>query len=112
MKRFAIVAAMFAAACGFSEDKFADESAEASCAIAVNCFEAFDTVDACLDSDDNTTGEEAECNGYDGAQAALCVEGLEALADNCPTDAADFVVDACSNVCDVEADTDAGTEAM
>ena len=113
MKRFAIVAAMFAAACGYSEDKFADEAAEAGCALAVNCFEAYDDVAACLADNDDTT-EEGDCLNYDSAAAQDCVDGYQALADNCPTDMTDptaFVVEACADVCDVEADTGMDTEA-
>ncbi|MFT6142497.1 MAG: hypothetical protein ACJAZO_000161 [Myxococcota bacterium] len=122
MKRFAIVAAMFAAACGYSEDKFAEETAEATCAVTVTCFESHADVDACLaEGDDVEETDDAECINFDSAAAQDCVEGLEALETTCPEDILDFFAQFpadCGNVCDLEADTgmdtdtDSGTAAM
>ncbi len=123
MKRFAIVAAMFAAACGYSEDKFAEEASEATCAVFVTCFESHADVDACLADGDDDTGEEIECVNFDSSAAQDCVEGIEALEAACPDDILGFFADypaACGNICDADvdtgadtdADTDSGTEAM
>lgn len=111
MKRFAIVAAMFAAACGYSEDKFNEEATEAACAAFVACTDFFTDVDACLTAGDDDTSEAVECVNYDATNAAACVEGLEAAAAACTdtTDGFDYPT-ACTNVCDEEADTDADTD--
>ena len=111
MKRFAIVAAMFAAACGYSEDKFADEAAEATCAVIVNCTESeYADVDACLaDSPGGDDDNEPACDdesGYDSDAAQACVDALNAIADSCPADPADFFPAVCADVCgDTDADT-------
>jgi hypothetical protein len=112
MKRFAIVAAMFAAACGYSEDKFAEEAAEATCAVFVTCFESHADVDACLADGDDEPVEEVECVNFDSAAAQDCVAGIEALETSCPDDILGFFADypaACGNICD--ADVDTGTDA-
>ena len=115
MKRFAIVAAMLAAACGYTEDQYAEEGAEAGCAVSVNCFEAYATVDECL-ADDTGGTDDTECLNFDATAAQACVEGLEAIADNCPADPMDFEFPtSCFDVCEIEADTgmdSEGTEAM
>ena len=111
MKRFAIVAAMFAAACGYSEDKFADELAEAGCTYVVNCVEAagFADVDACLAAGEDVEVEETECLNFDSDAAQACVEAYQAAADSCPEAGPSLTV--CGDVCDIEADTGMDTEA-
>ena len=81
MKRFLMIGALAAlTACGYSEDKFADESAEAFCTWAVDCFEMFESVDACLaEADDDTGDDMTEGCTYNSDAAKQCVDELNAL---------------------------------
>lgn len=67
-----------ASACGFSESKYEKRASEASCQWAVDCFELFSDVDACLDADSGEEVDTSSCE-YDADKAKECVDGLEAL---------------------------------
>ena len=106
MKNFMMAATMLTlVACGYSEDKFTDEFADASCEWTVECYpDLYDDVDACLA--DATGGDDAECVDYDSSAAKDCVEGVQGMS--CPAEG-EFpeFPSACADVCSME-DSDSG----
>ena len=100
-------AAGLLSACSYSEEKFADDAAAAACDVFVTCFEAYESVDACLA--DAQEGDDTECVDYDSAAAKDCVAGYEDQAANCPADITEWTPPAaCANVCGTDGGDDSG----
>ncbi|MCO4747293.1 MAG: hypothetical protein KC912_21015 [Proteobacteria bacterium] len=85
-------------ACGYSEDKYADEAGAEVCRILVAC-ELYDDVAACeaATEDADTT----DCT-FDSSAAGDCVDGLKAI-EGCPDPFA--LPAACENVYECGADS-------
>lgn len=105
MRNMIILGAIAAmTACGYSEDKFGEDSSAELCRIAVLCGIYADESECPAAGE----GEEGECVDYDSAAAKDCVSGLQAVSE-C-ADMMDFVnqiPEACNDVCAAEA-TDSG----
>lgn len=72
--------------CGYSESKFTDELAEATCTYLADCTDLYDDVDTCLN--DAEPGEVDETCEYDSGKAKECVDAVKALT--CENDMSDF----------------------
>ena len=95
MYRFAYAAALtLLVGCGLSESKFQDESLTATCQWLVDCFQMYDTVDACTSSPDMQPTDMSACT-YDSKSAKTCLDGLQALT--CDSTASD-IPSACNDV--------------
>lgn len=111
MKRLPFLLALGLVACGYSQDKFEDEFADAVCNKYDECgwLETLGmTLDECLNPDvsDTAGGEEVECVNYDSAAAKECVTAWEELTCE-QLDAFEFPT-ICNDVCEVETGDDTG----
>lgn len=94
MERWGLIAlCALALGCGMTERQFDQQSKKALCDWAVECFDAYESQDECMDDLGTSLGAEG-CT-YDSSAARECVKGLRALT--C-ADTADDFPSACGDV--------------
>lgn len=78
---------LVALGCQYKEEKFLEDRAEASCAILVDCFDLYESVESCIET---TGGPPAGAEGctFDPKAARGCAKAWKEL--ECPTDLVEF----------------------
>jgi hypothetical protein len=120
MRIVAVVSLVFLAACGMSEEQFAEEMVAASCNKMVECFGdellvamGYDSVDECIAGGSEEAEAEVateDCANYDAKKARECIEQFESVScDSLNDGSADL--SACETMCGETAsdDSDAAT---
>lgn len=85
--------------CGTSWTAFLDNQNRATCQVLVNCFDEYETVNACVDAFEDPEGE--RCDDYRPRSAQECLNQLRQQSKDCPTENIDewLVPAACAVVC-------------